>query len=70
MKELIFPICNAKVINDSTSDAVYIGSKNFNIAELEALKLSNKIFIDGRYMDIENLAFDYQCRTLEIHVKY
>lgn len=64
------PVCKVMVVNDSTSNHVYAFTKEFNIAELNAVKISNKIYIDSRYLDVIAMVFDYDNKILQIHVDY
>lgn len=62
--------CHVRVLNDKTSKCVYIGRKELNVAELEAIKMSNTMFIDQKDRDIKNISFNYDDLTLEVTVEY
>lgn len=62
--------CKVSVINDSTNESIYVWAKDFNIAELNALKISDKIYINNRYLDVITIVFNYDNKLLEIHVEY
>ncbi|MDU7150147.1 MAG: hypothetical protein E6300_16855 [Clostridium sp.] len=62
--------CKVSVINDSTNESIYVWAKDFNIAELNALKISDKIYINNRYLDVITIVFNYDNKVLEIHVEY
>lgn len=59
--------CKVDLMLDSKS--VYAYRKDFNEAELKAIKISQQIYANDRYYNIENIVFNYERETLEIHIK-
>ncbi|ABS32348.1 hypothetical protein [Clostridium botulinum] len=60
------PTCHVRILNDETKESVYHWRKEINIVEIEAIKISKKVYCNNQYYDIKTLVFNYDNLTLEI----
>ncbi|MCS4476698.1 hypothetical protein JQ032_17135 [Clostridium botulinum] len=48
------PTCHVKILNDETKESVYHWRKEINIVEIEAIKISKKVYCNNQYYDIKH----------------
>ncbi|ENK1244629.1 hypothetical protein ACFLKB_06120 [Clostridium sp. FAM 1755] len=60
------PTCHVRILNSETKESIYHWNKEINMVEIEAIKISKKVYCNRQYYDIKTLAFNYDNLTLEI----